>query len=244
MLLAFADGAVLRPSGPPATGLQVWFKADAGVITSGPDVTAWQDQSGNGHGATTTVGTPVLLIGSSGINGLPAIRFNNTDGNNRVCYLTSTFDPSSWAGMTVIYVSRTPVSGSIPTYASVFGWQSANTWWAFNAGSDIATVQGVGWAGVGGNVVLGNSTGITNNQVIIEAYRYDKTAWNMSGTFTDGPVADTSFPTGPVGALIGTNTYAGTQYTGDIAEILVYDHKLSDADLAAAMSYANGRYVI
>jgi len=117
------------------------------------------------------------------------------------------------------------------------------TWWAFNCGCDNTTIQGVGWAGVGGNVTLGNTPGLTNGQVVAEAYRYDKANWRMSGTFTSGPTADTSFPPGLISPVwIGTNDYTSTQNTGDIAEILVYDHYLSDADLALVNAYLHSRY--
>ncbi len=243
MLLAFADGNPLHNPGPPLSGLQLWFKADAGVSTSGSNVIGWADQSGNGHDASTIAGTPVLLSSGSGINGLPAIRFNNTGGNVETCYLTTSFDPSAWAGMTVIYVNRTAASGTLPIYNGVLGWHVPGARWAFNCGSNADPTQALGWAGAGANVNLGSTAGITNSQLVIEAYRYDKSNWNMSGTFTHGPIPDTSFPTGAIStAWIGTNDYAATQSTSDIAEILVYDHALSDADLALVNTYLNARY--
>jgi hypothetical protein len=249
MLLAFADGAGLRKSGPPTTGLQLWFKADAGVTTFGSLVTGWADISGNGYNASqpTTALQPTLLTGGSGINGLPAIRFNNTGGNHLSCYLTTTFNPSAWAGLTVLYVNRTSTTlvgaGGQEAYDCIFGWQQASvSWIACNAGNNSDPTQALGWGGTNGAISLGATAGIGNSQLVIEAYRYDKAHWSMSGTFTSGPVADTAFPTASITAWLGTNSYPGSQNTGDIAEILVYDHKLSDADLAAAMSYLTHRY--
>ena len=44
----FSFGTGAAPGGV-ISGLELWFKADAGVTTSGSDVTAWADQSGNGN---------------------------------------------------------------------------------------------------------------------------------------------------------------------------------------------------
>lgn len=229
---------------PPSAGLQVWLKADAGVTTSGSNVTAWADQSGVGNNFTTGAGTPVLLSAGSGINGLPAVRFNNGGGNDHTCYLTAIFNPSAWAGITVLYVVRMASSGSIPSYNTTIGWHSGGVWWSFNSGSALAgDGQGVGWAGALGSVLLGAySPTPVNSQVIYEAYQYQKTTWTMSGAFA-GTKSDTSFPTSAVTAIVGSNSgVPGDQSTSDIAEILVYDHALSAADLATAHGYLQGRY--
>lgn len=50
--------------------LWAWFKADAGV-TGTTSVTAWADQSGNGHNLSASGVFPVLVVAA--INGLPAV---------------------------------------------------------------------------------------------------------------------------------------------------------------------------
>lgn len=45
----------ITPSAFIGNGLQVWLKADAGVTTSGGQVTVWADQSGNGNDATDSL---------------------------------------------------------------------------------------------------------------------------------------------------------------------------------------------
>jgi autotransporter-associated beta strand protein len=66
------------PPGGVGGGLNAWYDASVGVTTSGSNVTAWKDQSGNGYHATLGAGTPQL--GTSQINGLPAVFFRG--GNN------------------------------------------------------------------------------------------------------------------------------------------------------------------
>lgn len=237
--------SLIRRMPIPGSGLKVWLKADSGVATSSGNVTTWTDQASGIVFTTAGVGPAPTLVANS-LNGLPVVRFNNSGGDHQVCYLTSTpVNPSSWAGFTIIYATRTAASGSIPAYACVFGWgQSPSTWWNFACGSANNTTdnQGFGWAGASGNVVLGSfASAPTNSQLVYEAYQYDKTTWTLSGQRSN-TVSDTSFPTGNVTLLIGSNTYPQSQNTGDIAEILVYDHKLSASDLATVHAYMQTRW--
>ncbi|MEQ9405563.1 MAG: T9SS type A sorting domain-containing protein [Cyclobacteriaceae bacterium] len=64
--------SVLTPGG---TGNTLWLKADAGVTTSGSEVTAWADQSGNGNDASPVTTGPTLV--SSQFNTNPAFDFTS-----------------------------------------------------------------------------------------------------------------------------------------------------------------------
>ena len=69
------------PAFTPAavSGLQVWYRGDAGVNASSGKVRIWEDQSGNGlHASRPTVSRQPALV-SDAINGHPGIRFDGTD---------------------------------------------------------------------------------------------------------------------------------------------------------------------
>lgn len=72
-----------QPQVPDALDILVWLRARIGVTTSSGEVTAWADQSGNGHDSTE-VGTflgggpPVLLTNQ--LDGHPAIFFGEPHG--------------------------------------------------------------------------------------------------------------------------------------------------------------------
>jgi hypothetical protein len=59
----------------------MWIRADVGVTSVASRVSAWADQSTNGHNASqSTAGHQPLLV-ASGINGLPTIRFDTSRGD-------------------------------------------------------------------------------------------------------------------------------------------------------------------
>lgn len=60
------------------SGLDVWLRADVGVVTSGTQVTTWQDQSGNGNNFIGRAGSgirPTIVASSAPLGGQPAIEF-------------------------------------------------------------------------------------------------------------------------------------------------------------------------
>jgi len=82
-ILALALLPMALPAGaqtPLSSGLQAWFKADAGVTVSAGNVTAWTDQTANAFVLTPTGAGPVFTAGS--VNGLPALTFNGTQQLN------------------------------------------------------------------------------------------------------------------------------------------------------------------
>lgn len=60
------------------SGLEVWLRADVGVITSGTQVTTWEDQSGNNNdfiGRTGSGTRPTYIASSTPLGNQPAINF-------------------------------------------------------------------------------------------------------------------------------------------------------------------------
>ncbi len=70
------------PAGPI-----LWLKADAGVTTSGANVTGWADQSGFNYNASVPSGTTGPQLITNGLNGRPVLRFAGAQG-----LITATID--------------------------------------------------------------------------------------------------------------------------------------------------------
>src|SRR5262245_14357196 len=72
-LILLASSTANRAHAIPVTsGLVLHLSADAGVTTSGSDVTAWADQSGQGHSSSSVESAPQLIPGA--LNGKPVVR--------------------------------------------------------------------------------------------------------------------------------------------------------------------------
>lgn len=232
-------GGITSQFGPPpipVSGLTIRFRASDLAGADGSTVSRWCDVSGYNNVAVTQAGAPVLKTGANGINGHSIVRF--THGSALSCYMSLPLNPSAWAGMSVYYVLRTGAIGD--TYAGVFGWQTGPSWLNIACGSDASTGQGAGWAGNGG-IGFGNVTGYAHSKVFVASYRYDKTLWTIEGVNTSTH-ADTAWPPSNVTALIGSNTYPGSQSDSDIAEIIVFNRKLTDDEDAQVLAWLNWWY--
>ncbi len=65
------SGKTQVPSVVPLANMELWYKADAGVVGSGGNVTGWTDQSSKGNNATVGGGTMSL----QSLNGHPYVDF-------------------------------------------------------------------------------------------------------------------------------------------------------------------------
>ena len=82
-----ADAELLRPDAPElVTQMQLWLRADDLPLRDGARVYRWPDWSGHGRDASPTVdafdgsGTPPGFVKNSAVNGRPAVRFAKNNG--------------------------------------------------------------------------------------------------------------------------------------------------------------------
>lgn len=82
VLLLFTDFSFAQ-TGPGGVGNSsaniFWFDANKGVSTTGPNVTAWADQSGNGLTASPPAANARPTLVTSSVNGYPSIDFDGTN---------------------------------------------------------------------------------------------------------------------------------------------------------------------
>jgi hypothetical protein len=235
----------------PSSGLKLWLRADLGVTSSSGAVSSWADLSGNGNdlGQVVSGSRPTLV--SNVINGQPGISFPGSPASPGVFLSNgSTNLVASGAARTIVVVARSGSSGTILSAP-----------FAFRRSTPLF---GVGWTPYSGsNYVYSDGVTGTSNQTVPSApatstdyvleFTFDGTTGHnvtftengSSLTVSNGGTGCTS-DTGSTGFTVGAredNAGAST-FNGKICEILVYDHVVSGAELAAVRQYLETRYLI
>lgn len=204
------------------SGIQLWLKADSLSLNDNDLVTTWTDSSGNGNNATAS-NKPTYKTNQ--INGLPAVQFIALDFMQTPSITMTNMSifivlkPGATAG----YVMEFAGAGSSNAIISNF---TANTLEVFNSP----------------RISMGATatTAFSQHTLTRDATNGTKT-WRNGSAVTTDPSAVTP-NTGVI--TIGTDGGAGTtdQWSGYIAEIILYNNEVSSANRALIESYLLTKY--
>ena len=248
---ATASGSTLAgPAGLfPTAGLQLWLRADAGMQPDGSGrISAWADQSGSGHHAkqTNVASQPTYVTASTAANnGFPAVHF---DGMSSVLSLPGSLGQDNY---TLYVVTRPTATHEIDAestggYAGVSG--QRYLFGGYMGNDEAGTCVSVGTNGVSVYEhapsylpALSVCPADLSNGYSSIVVRYQA---KQAQIFINGALEHTGLvsPRTHVDAptSLGFNLYS--TYAGDIAEVLVYDHPLSDDERQALDHYCVVRY--
>jgi sialidase-1 len=241
--LAGAD--LVGPDGnpdPSYPGFHAWFDAGEGVNGSGtpPDgasVTSWMDLTGRGHDLVRTSGSsgerPTFIEGA--VNGLGALRF---DGNDYIwADRSGEFGTIASPGRTYFVVARVrsltdgyvlDSSSSVGRNALLAGQSADSTsWWIYTGAGDAthsAPISLDTWQ---------VHTVIMDGPAAAQVHRID----GLPVAGGTQPLADMA------GLILGARYTTGNGLDGDVAEVLVYDEALGDADAQAIEAYLSDKYL-
>jgi hypothetical protein len=220
---------------PVSPVLQAWFRADGITgLSNGAAVAVWPDATGNGYTATqNTVGLqPTFVTGA--INGLPVVRFNNTnstymgfarpvqDDFTILCVYRS----SQGVGTgTQFYQGAGLVNGEMPNVVNDFGL-------SLNANGKL--LAGTGNPDV---TIVSSDSVYTNGLPHIIAFRRTRSTGAMA-LYVDGNLQGTNMGgtqslSAPVQLVLGAQQTLNNYLTGDVAEVKIYATALSDSDRVA-----------
>ena len=212
-------------------GLQIWLKAETGVIKDANGfVAAWQDQSGNNNHATQAMSAnqPKLANNAFGVGA--GVQF---DGND---YLTSSTGMPTGSYTKIVRFKAFGTGLSHNLISSDVGGTSAARDHAFFVPNLTPTIFHSG-STVSANQPVGSGA------AVVGACTFD-TAGNAANVYVDGVLRGT-------GNLDGPNTIAsyqlgafasGNNLVGSLAEVIVYDHVLSAAERTAVFNYLDDKY--
>jgi alpha-tubulin suppressor-like RCC1 family protein len=223
-----ASGATL-----PMSGIKLWLRGDLGVVSNVNNlVTTWTDESGNGNSATAGTSTAPLAVGNA-IGNKPALRFN---GQN-----TSLSLPNLLQGATAVeaFVILRAASSSPSGNRGL---------WSFGSNYRNAYPQSNGQ--IVDDFGSGDRYTFSPNAPITEQHLYNvvssSTEWTsrMNGAvqFTYGSNGVGFWPWPVLGSGGAVSGYGSTNFDGDIAEVLIYDHALTQSERNAVTAYCMGKY--
>lgn len=215
------------------SGLVQWLKADAitGLADNDP-ISTWEDSSSNNKDATRS-GTSRPTYQTNEQNGMPIVRF---DGVNDY------FDVGSFASLTageifvVIKLSVDPTTGA------------ATGLWAYGSAAGVghyAYIDNVIYESFGTTVrkTVGNPTPSLAAWRVYNVFsaasdwaaNLDGTALHTTATNTVGFASACTLGGGPA---------LGVYLKGDIAELVLYDRKLTAPERATVLAHLEGKWAV
>jgi len=229
----------------PSTGMLLWLKADALSLNNNDPVSTWTDVSGNGRDAVS-IGGAAPVFTTNVFNGKPVVRFN---------------------GNSLLQVSALPLG----TYTIIAVFKTtANTEIVYEHGDDM-NFNPTGnflYTSTVNTVAVKRAGAQTGKDIVCtgaNAWAANRTAPMMTVDQFGGTDASETFAintspqplnqtyTGNLNTTTATTlhfnigeraSYGGLALHGDIAEIVVYDHVLSTADMTAVNNALMGKYAL
>ena len=239
-VLTTSEISVLASGNRPGnvSDIALWLKADAGVTTSGQDVSAWQDQAGLGYDFIqgTTGNQPDYT--SNALNSHPVITFDGVDDH----LMTTTFEEP----LTVFGVIKNTDTGQndriffgvqsdVYTY---FTAQKANN----SSGNSVSSYY------LDGSEFNVSTTNIDNQYFLHEGGLTISRSGDVNLAINGesiGVTTTTGTSPGFLGAAVGAgynNSSLTSYFQGDIAELVIYYLDLSATDRQKIESYLALKY--
>lgn len=225
----FTNQAVTNNLVPiPTANLWGWYKADAGVTTTGNAVEVWVDQSGNNRHLTYNQSTPELVAGA--LNGKPVIR-GNGNGSLRSA---QNFPDTASTGLTIYIVAAQKAADS--AYNAFYGVGTGQV--SLIRGATAGTVMA---KTMGGNTL--NFSGVTDDTFFTMRMAHNGTTQYFglnSNAASSGPANAQAYVQGVFNVLsLVNNTSAGVK---DIAEIIIYTEFHDATKRAEVEGYLQTKY--
>jgi len=215
------------------TSLKLWLDAsDTSTIThSTGDVTAWRDKSGNGNNATTSSGSP--RTGDSTRNGKNVIDFTS----DQMTLPAALYTIPSGANTLFVVSKRTSETGLITTTVSM---STGATNQFFHIYSNVSGAQSFLNRSTASPVA--SATGIINTEYNTAFMRRSGTNQEIAVNTINAIDSASATNITPTAAQIGTAAGGLLPFIGSIAEIILYDSALTDAQALTVMQYLSRKW--
>lgn len=250
--LTILDNDGLGNTGPAGIGdinsNILWLKADDISLSDGASVASWADASGNGNDVVQTSGIKQPTYqATSNINSGPAVRFTNSDGDELHVADNSTLDgmsglsiyiianPSSFSGEAQGLISKRVAPANDECY-SLFIYSSNRLY--FDMPGSSARISTSPYTFSAGSTAL--LSGVFDGSILGLTSRINGDDQTLGGTVSNSAIPDNSSSLF-IGQLGGNES---TYFSGDIAEIILFDDALNDARQIIVENYLAAKYGI
>jgi PKD repeat protein len=207
--------------GPPSVpGLVLWLSADAlPGLADGDPVSSWPDLSGAGSDATQPDAARRPTYRTGQVQGLPAVVFDATDDG-----MATSVDLGREVTVFLVYASRAAASGHV-----------------MNGGHRLFMGPYVGrYRNYTGAYATGPA--VTAGRWLLQTLRQST---SLAELFVDGVFqASTTATADPTSLLLAAQGTYGRPLDGSLAEVVVYDRTLSDAERQSVESWLRAKYAL
>lgn len=220
----------ITPSTTPPTrdGQQLWLRADLGVSAPGNRMASWQDQSGQGRNAVMPTAARQPFFVSNAIHGLPVARFQGAQSMSLSQFLSP-------VNFTIFVVGKN--SNPNESFSMILGpagnapnnqlrWEDGTHALIVGTSNNLQAITSAI-----GNTRVYHTLEVSSDSITVLVYR-DNDLDDLQDVETSGP-----FTLASVGSW-----YSSFFLQGDLAEVLVYDHRLSDVDRFGVREYLSVKY--
>ncbi|MCU4177753.1 T9SS type A sorting domain-containing protein [Carboxylicivirga sp. N1Y90] len=238
---------LLAQSGPAGIGntdgsngqpkVILWLDAESLSLSNGDDIATWSDMSGNGNDLTQTDPSFTPIFRSAALNGKAIAEFSKSNNRIRRLNFDMPQDESS-----IFVVAKTSDSGE--AYVSYAVSSDNNEFLLFDAAALRSYISG--------SNVASSKVFDTGNWHVL-SHTWDNTS-GYANVYKDNDVPSANSVSTTLVEQLGCFAIGGEQdavdggydaaqaFTGDIAEVIVYDKKLSIAEVAIVNNYLNLKY--
>ena len=216
-VVGFTNSADFHPA--TLSGLQMWMRADAGIEEVGGLVSNWTDQSTANNHLTQSVASPQPTFVASGLDGRPTVRFDGA-----LDFLAFTAPVTTIR--TVFWVVNETLAAP-NAYRFLLGHA---TGYDFHGGSAHQI-----WSS-SSNASVRNGTTRMNGVAVDGLSTNRPTAPSVLSLVTTGAVAADNFSR--------DRGNASRSWNGDLAELVIYDRALTDAERAQVEQYLAAKHGI
>ncbi len=238
---AMASFDTIQSTFLPNQGLLLWLKADAGLTQdSNHALSLWADQSGNENDAVQATASQQPLVVTNAIGGQAAIRF---DGTSSFLQLPAGFSDFT-QGFTAFVITQPASTAPWQRFFDIGnGAGSDNLLLARNSSSNDLIYDAFNGGGLatsldGPGILALNACQLLE---VVHGPNGTVTMYKNGAQVAQGGASPINNITRTSG-LIGKSNWNDSMFQGDIAEVVLFDEALTDADRQVWESYLNGKY--